>query len=128
MALVDLARLRDAPLSRDPFEFVVVENFLDRDSLPALVHAFPAIADHGSYPLPALAYRRRLDAEVGAHALADVRHLGDRPDLGRVVAERIGIADGVDDVPELGELLGDRRREPGHAAAVLHDDVHGRRA
>lgn len=51
MSLVDLARLRAAPLARDPFDFVVVEDFLGRDSVGALVDAFPAIADHGSYPL-----------------------------------------------------------------------------
>ena len=54
MALVDLARLRASPLTRDPFDFVVVEDFLDRESLPALVAAFPAVSGHGSYPLPAL--------------------------------------------------------------------------
>lgn len=72
MALVDLARLRDAPLTRDPFEFVVVENFLDRESLPALVAAFPTIADHGSYPLPALAcvpLFSRLAAELESDAM-----------------------------------------------------------
>ena len=72
MALVDLARLRDAPLTRDPFEFVVIEDFLDRDSLPALVDAFPAIADHGSYPLPALSCSplfTRLVAELEGDAM-----------------------------------------------------------
>jgi len=72
MALVDLARLRDAPLTRDPFEFVVIEDFLDRDSLPALVDAFPAIADHGSYPLPALSCSplfTRLAAELEGDAM-----------------------------------------------------------
>ena len=54
MAYVDLARLRASPLHRDPFDFVVVENFLATESLPALVNAFPAISDHGSYPLSAL--------------------------------------------------------------------------
>ena len=48
MTLLDLARLRETPLTRDPFEFIIVENFLGRDSLPALVAAFPAIAGHGS--------------------------------------------------------------------------------
>jgi SM-20-related protein len=51
MALLDLARLRDAPLQRDPFDFVIVEDFLARDRLPALVSAFPAVKDHGSYPM-----------------------------------------------------------------------------
>src|SRR5258707_15004173 len=54
MPLIDLARLRESPLCRDPFDFVVVEDFLARDSLPALVDAFPAIRGHGSYPLPTL--------------------------------------------------------------------------
>ena len=55
MGFLDLARLRDSPLRRDPFEFVIVENFLRGEALPALLDAFPAIAGHGSYPLPALA-------------------------------------------------------------------------
>jgi hypothetical protein len=48
MAFVDFARLAASPLRRDPYDFVVVEGFLARDSLPALVDAFPAIAGHGS--------------------------------------------------------------------------------
>jgi SM-20-related protein len=51
MSLIDLARLRDTPLRRDPFDFVVVEGFLDRTAVPALVNAFPAVGGHGSYPL-----------------------------------------------------------------------------
>jgi SM-20-related protein len=55
MAFLDFARLQDAPLRREPFEFVVVEGFLRGENLPALVDAFPRIAGHGSYPLPSLA-------------------------------------------------------------------------
>jgi SM-20-related protein len=54
MPLINLARLRESPLCRDPFDFVVVQGFLARDSLPALVDAFPAIRGHGSYPLTTL--------------------------------------------------------------------------
>ncbi len=54
MALLDLARLRDRPLQRDPFDFVIVEDFLAKDSLPALVEQFPVVHDHGSYPLSTL--------------------------------------------------------------------------
>jgi SM-20-related protein len=54
MSLLDLARLRQSPLHRDPFDFVVVEDFLAGDSLPDLVGAFPAIDGHGSYPLSTL--------------------------------------------------------------------------
>lgn len=55
MSFLDLARLRDSPLRRDPFDFVVVENFLAGEHLPALVDAFPAVPGHGSYPLSTLA-------------------------------------------------------------------------
>jgi SM-20-related protein len=54
MAYLDLVRLRDTPLQREPFDHVVVDNFLRGDTVPALVDAFPKIADHGSYPLSAL--------------------------------------------------------------------------
>jgi SM-20-related protein len=54
MALIDLARLRDTPLRRDPFDFVVVENFLAGENLSVLVDEFPAVPGHGSYPLSTL--------------------------------------------------------------------------
>jgi SM-20-related protein len=55
MALIDLARLRDSPLCRDPFDFVVVENFLAAEALSELIDSFPAVPGHGSYPLATLA-------------------------------------------------------------------------
>jgi hypothetical protein len=54
MSLVDLARLRASPLHHDPFDFVVVENFLADDALPGLVESFPPVPGHGSYPLSTL--------------------------------------------------------------------------
>jgi hypothetical protein len=54
MALVDLARLRASPLRRDPFDYVVVENFFADDAPPDLVESFPAVPGHGSYPLSTL--------------------------------------------------------------------------
>jgi SM-20-related protein len=55
MAFLNLAQLRDSPLQRDPFDFVIVDNILAPETLPALVDAFPAISGHGSYPLSTLA-------------------------------------------------------------------------
>ena len=78
MGLIDLTRLRASPLRRDPFDFVVVEDFLDRENLPALVAAFPAIAGHGSYPLSTLAcpplfarLARELEGEAMRAAIED---------------------------------------------------------
>jgi len=54
MSLIDLARLRDSPLRRDPFDFVVVEDFLAGENRSAVVNEFPAVPGHGSYPLSTL--------------------------------------------------------------------------
>ena len=53
--LLDLERLRARPLCREPFDFVIVDNFIRPDRIPALVADFPAIGRHGSYPLDVLA-------------------------------------------------------------------------
>ena len=55
MTLLDLDRLRAARLYRDPFDFVVVENFVDRDALSPLVADFPPVPGHGSFPVESLA-------------------------------------------------------------------------
>lgn len=52
--ILDIERLREAALRRDPFEFVVVDNFIRREQLPALLADFPQVRRHGSFPLGAL--------------------------------------------------------------------------
>lgn len=72
MTFLDLARLRESPLQREPFEFVVVEKFLRDDAVPALVEAFPPVAGHGSYPLTTVSSNplfERLVAELEGEAM-----------------------------------------------------------
>ena len=78
MAFLDLARLRESRLQREPFEFVVVENFLRADALSALVAAFPLVAGHGSYPLATVAcdplfgrLTEELEGEAMRHAIEE---------------------------------------------------------
>ncbi len=52
--ILDLDRLRAAPLRSDPYDYVIVEGFLNREHLPALFADYPAVAGHGSYPLTSL--------------------------------------------------------------------------
>jgi hypothetical protein len=54
LPILDLDRLRAAPLYRDPFDFVVVEDFVRRDELALVVADFPDIRGHGSYPADTL--------------------------------------------------------------------------
>jgi SM-20-related protein len=68
--VLDLDRLRAAPLCRDPFDFVVVEDFIRRDELDDAVADFPDIRGHGSFPVEALecgpAFKRLVAALTGA--------------------------------------------------------------
>ena len=66
MTLLDLDRLRAAPLCRDPFDFVIVENFVDRDALSPLVADFPSVPGHGSFPVEGLACGRVFSRLVAA--------------------------------------------------------------
>jgi len=51
LSLLDLGRLRASPLRRDPFDFVVVGEFVRPEHLPAVVADFPPLARHGSFAL-----------------------------------------------------------------------------
>ena len=70
--ILDLDRLREAPLRRDPFDFVVVEDFVRPEHLPGLLAGFPRVRRHGSFPLAAVAYELEfagLAAELEGDAL-----------------------------------------------------------
>jgi SM-20-related protein len=51
LGILDLDRLRAAPLCRDPFDFVVVEDFVCGDALAPIIADFPDIGGHGSFPV-----------------------------------------------------------------------------
>ena len=80
--MLDLARLRRTPLNRDPFDFVVVEGFVDAAELPTVLADFPAIARPGSFPADRLG---------GGPAFARLlRALEDAP-LRRAIEEKFAI-------------------------------------
>jgi hypothetical protein len=56
MAMLDLAAFRDTPLSREPFEYLIVPGFVRFDALARIHHDFPVIAKPGSFPLADLSY------------------------------------------------------------------------
>lgn len=51
---LDLDRLDGTPLTRDPFEFLIVPGFLKAESLPALHADFPKVKGPGSFPVSTL--------------------------------------------------------------------------
>jgi SM-20-related protein len=82
LSILDLDRLRAAPLERDPFEFVVVENFVRGDALAAILADYPAVGGAGSFPVEVLTYGpafgRLVDALTG-------------PELGRAIADKFAV-------------------------------------
>ena len=56
IAMLDLDKLAAAELLSEPFEFVVVDDFLRPESKEAIVRDFPAIDRSGSFPLASLKY------------------------------------------------------------------------
>jgi SM-20-related protein len=54
--ILDLDRLREATLRRDPFDFVIVEEFVRPEHVPGLLAGFPRVRRHGSFPLETVAY------------------------------------------------------------------------
>ena len=90
LSTLELDRLRAAPLVRDPFDFVVVEDFLRRDALDAALADFPKIRRHGSFPVDILSYGPGFASLVAALTGAALRRsieekfgldLGERPTL-----------------------------------------------
>jgi SM-20-related protein len=74
LTILDLDRLRATPLQRDPFEFVLVESFLDPEHLPALVADFPEIGGNGSFPVNSLEYGPAFARLVAALTGVGLRH------------------------------------------------------
>jgi SM-20-related protein len=82
LTVLDLDRLRAAPIERDPFEFVVVEEFVRGEALAPLVADFPAVRGSGSYPLQGLEYGPAFGGLVEALT---------GPDLAGVIAEKFAV-------------------------------------
>ena len=80
--MLDLDRLRGAPLCRNPFDFVVVEGFVRDAALPSLVADFPEIGRHGSFPVESLEYGPAFASLVAALTGAALR---------RAIEEKFGI-------------------------------------
>jgi SM-20-related protein len=82
LTILDVDRLNAVPLERDPFDFVVVEEFVRKDALAAVVADFPAVGKAGSYPIDGLKYGLAF-GELAAELTG--------PDLADAIAAKFGI-------------------------------------
>jgi len=65
MSYCDFAALERTPLERDPFEYVVVPEFLKRDRFPDVLAAYPDVPGPGSHPPAELSIKGHFQALIG---------------------------------------------------------------
>ncbi len=56
VSMLDLERFRTTPLSREPFEFLVVPEFVKAEARAAIDKDYPEVARAGSFPLREVTY------------------------------------------------------------------------
>jgi SM-20-related protein len=82
LGVLDLDRLRAVPLQHDPFDFVVVEEFVPAAPLPAILADFPRVRGAGSFPVESLDYGPSFAGLVAALT---------GPALARAIAEKFAV-------------------------------------
>ncbi len=110
-SMLNLAALRETPLRRDPFDHVVVQDFIPADTLQRVIEDFPAVDRAGSYPLHAL----RGGATFSA--LTDVLQ---SEEMTAAIGEKFGIP--LDDRPTMITVRGQCRPSDGQ----IHTDSKGK--
>lgn len=82
MGLLKIDALAETPLQTDPYDYVVVENFLDDGAQGQILGGFPDMPDAGSFPLS------ELQVGPGLQALFDAL---DGPEFRRAVEQKFGL-------------------------------------
>lgn len=82
MGLLKIEALAQTPLQTDPYEYVVVEGFLDEASQAQILGGFPDMPDAGSFPLS------ELKVGPGMQALFDAL---DGPAFRKAVEQKFGL-------------------------------------
>lgn len=59
MTRIEMERLRETPLKTDPYNYVMVENFVPVDTLESIAEDFPDLNLPGSFPIEELEYGPR---------------------------------------------------------------------
>lgn len=82
MGLLKIDALAETPLQTDPYDYVVVENFLDEAAQAQILGGFPDMPDAGSFPLS------ELQVGPGLQALFDAL---DGPEFRAAVERKFGL-------------------------------------
>lgn len=109
---LDMNRLRATPVAHDPFDHILVPNFVPPAALPGVVAALPAMRGRGSFPIGAL--------RLGTAAQAMVAAL-EGPAFRAAIAEKFGLD--LRDAPLMTTLRGNSGAKDGQ----IHTDSVAKR-
>ena len=62
MAYLDIAALESTPLKREPYDYLVVPDFVSAERFPSVIADYPAVPGPGSYPLSELSIDGHFEA------------------------------------------------------------------
>lgn len=107
MGFLRMDRLAAAPVQSEPYDYFIVENFLDPETVAKVNDTFPAIASGGSYPVEELA-----DGTAMRGVIAEL----DGEEFQAAIAQKFGID--LQDRPKMYSLRGHTRAKDGR----IHTD------
>lgn len=82
MAYLDIAALRATPLKTEPYDYLVVPDFVQANRFGAVVADYPSVPGPGSHPLPQL--------EIGGHFRSLIDEL-DGAEFRAAIEDRFGV-------------------------------------
>lgn len=112
MAHLDLQRLEAAEVNTEPFEYMVVADFLPRPALEKVTATYPRIEKGGSYPLDSL--------EAGM-AIKEVIEELDGPEFEAIIARKFGVE--LAGRPKMYSLRGYTRAKDGQIHTDSKDKI-----
>jgi SM-20-related protein len=108
MSYLDYDALEQTPLSRDPYDFIVIENFILKDEFPKISADFPKVPGPGSHPPSEL--------DIHGHFAAVMREM-DGPVFKYAIERKVGVD--LTDRPTMYTVRGFTREKDGE----IHTDT-----
>lgn len=101
--ILDLDTVKTAPLHKEPFPYLIINNIFRNECTSDVVNSFPAINSRGSFPLSATTY-----SGCFATLIEELQH----PALKKLIGERFNM--NLEDKPTMITLRGQTTKRDGH--------------
>ena len=107
MSYLNYEKLENTPTETDPYNYLIVEEFLDQDKLPAVLEDYPEVPGPGSFPPSELEIKGKF---------SELMQEMDQPRFRKIVEEKFGVD--LADKPTMYTVRGNCRATDGS----IHED------